>query len=163
MVDTQVRIVNKSGVDVAKDGKEIGEIIVKGKGVANNVLGQETRDGWIYTGDLGTMDSEGKVHVVKSHYDITENNHPVSAIDIETILDDHPSVQEVSVIPKPDAELGEVAHAFVVVGAAIAKTELLTYIEQHSSSHIPRIDITFLDELPKTASGKILKKQLEDL
>lgn len=163
MVDIQVRIVNKNGVDVAMDGKEIGEIIVKGKGVANNVLGQGTADGWIYTGDLGTMDSEGKVHVVKSHYDITEDNHPVSAIDIETILIDHPAIQEVSVIPKPDAELGEVAHAFVVVEAPIAKQELIAYVDQHSSSHVPRIDITFLNELPKTASGKILKKLLEDL
>ena len=163
MVDTQVRIVNKYGENVAMNGKEIGEILVKGKGVAQEELNQKTSNGWVHTGDFGTMDENGRIDVVKSNEDIIANDCQISTFEIENILNQHPSIQEVSVLPQPDAKKGEIAHAFLVMDNPIEKHELRKYIQKKDASITAYIKFTFMDELPKTPSGKILKKQLEKL
>ena len=162
VVDTQVRIVNQNGIDVAMNDNEIGEIIVKGKGIISNETFEKTKDGWVHTGDFGTMDHQGKVNVVKSNKDIVTDEDELSTVALEEILIKHPSVQEVSVIPEPDHLLGEVAHAFVVLISdnQTSETELINYTKEKLASDKKSIKLTFMDELPKTMSGKILKNQL---
>lgn len=161
MVDTKVRIVNKHGEDVSRNGEEIGEIIVKGKGVTSDELTNVSQDGWLYTGDFGTMDEDGRIKVVKSNQDVNGNEDQISTFEIESILIYHPAVQEVSVIPQPDEEVGEIAHAFVVLAPNhhIDKNDLFKHIKHELSFDTP-VEISFMDELPKTSSGKILKTQL---
>ncbi|MBU5467126.1 hypothetical protein KQI49_09855 [Virgibacillus sp. MSJ-26] len=163
MVDTQVRIVNKCGKDVTKNGKEIGEIIVKGKAVTSEDL-NFSQDGWLHTGDLGTMDEEGRINVVKSNHDINGTEEEISTFDIETVLTLHPAVEEVSVVPQPDEALGEVAHAFVVLTAGynVDEDDLITDVKTKLAPEDPPLKINFMEELPKTSSGKILKTQLEN-
>lgn len=162
MVDTQVRIVNKNGKDVAKNNKEVGKIIVKGKSIIANDSDESIHDGWVQTGDLGTMDSKGKIHVVKRKNDIHSNEDELSTVTIEKILANHEAVQEVSVIPQPDETVGEIPHGFVVLTPdhLVTKLELIDYTKQELSSDNLAIEITIMEELPKTFSGKILKNQL---
>lgn len=163
MVDTKVRIVNKHGEDVLNDGKEVGEIIVKGKGVISEEQSLSD-DGWLYTGDLGTMDKDGRIDVVQSNQDINSKEEQLSTFEVEHILTHHSEVEEVSVIPHPHEVLGEIAHAFVVLTSkhSIKEDDLLQYVKHKlAPSNIP-VKISFMDELPKTSSGKILKTQLEN-
>lgn len=162
MVGTKVRIINKHGKDVEMNEIEIGEIIVKGKGIISDETTKTTKDGWVYTGDYGTIDYKGEINVVKSNTDIVTNDDKFSTIIIEDILANHPSVQEVSVIPEPHHLLGEIAHAFVVLNPEyiIVEIELVNYIKEKLSSNEKSIKLTFMSELPKTVSGKILKNQL---
>lgn len=161
MVDTKVRIINKRGEDVLMDNKEVGEIIVKGKGIAGEEL-DISHDGWLYTGDLGTMDESGRITVVKSNQDINGNETQLSTIEIEKSLIHHPAVEEVSVVPRPDEELGEIAQAFVVLapGWDMNETELIKYVKNELKPIESLVEINLMDELPKTSSGKILKTLL---
>lgn len=164
MVDTQVRVVNKYGKDVAKNGKEPGDIIVKGEGVTTDYLDHPSHNGWVYTGDIGTIDAEGKVQVVKSKQDIDTDHNQVSTFDIEMLLNEHPAILEACVIPQPDPKLGEIAHAFLVVNEPpIEEQKLMMDIQNKQPAITQQIKFTFMDELPKTPSGKILKQRLTDI
>ncbi|WP_165769139.1 class I adenylate-forming enzyme family protein [Virgibacillus profundi] len=165
MSNTEVRIVNEQGEDVAQNGIEIGEIIVKGDGVANNeeVTNRSVKDGWMHTGDMGTIDESGSIKVVDQKNN--DNRKGISTADIEIELSKHPAVQEIAAILTPHKELGETSHAVVVLhdGNEVSEQDLLDYsMEKLPSANIPNT-ITFVDELPKTISGKILKIQLREM
>ncbi|WP_327608716.1 AMP-binding enzyme [Virgibacillus tibetensis] len=159
MAETQIRVVNELGEDVAHDGKEVGEIIVKGRGVMH-----DTEGGWSHTGDMGTIDENGQIQVIDRKKDILSDGEGVSSFEIEKVITGHPAVQEVSIIPTPHEKWGEIAHAFVVLhdGHDITEQELINFTTNKvNSSKCPKA-VTFLKELPKTASGKILKTQLKE-
>lgn len=162
MVDTEVRVVNKDGIDVKKDGIEKGEIIVKGLGVMNDTA-NATKNGWLYTGDIGTINKEGQIDIIKTKKDINiSSGDQVSSVEVESMLGEHPDVQEVAVVATPDKELGDILHAYIVLNtnSTTSKEELFDYsIKRLSKENSPK-KITFMNELPKTASGKILKMQL---
>ena len=164
MRNTEVRIINKHGEDVAHDGFEIGEIIVKGDGVAGNKeTNRRITDGWMHTGDMGTIDAQGRIKVVDQNEN--DNRNGISTSEIESVLSKHSAVQEVAAILVPHKEFGEIAHAVIVLHKddEVTEEELLNYAkEKLSAKNIPN-KITFLDELPKTVSGKILKKQLHGM
>lgn len=163
MVDTEVRIVNALGKDVERDGKEQGEIIVKGRGVMNQNQ-QSNPDGWVHTGDIGTMDEDGHINMIKMNKDITmHDGDNISSFEVESALYKHPAVREIAVIATPDHEIGDIIQAFIVLngGYQTTKQELLDFsAEQLALSDRPK-QIIFLDELPKTTSGKILRVQLK--
>src|SRR5690625_1950061 len=107
MVDTKVRIVNALGNDVERNSKEQGEIIVKGSGVMNQQQ-QMSSDGWVHTGDIGTMDESGHINMIKMNKDITKHDgDPVSSFEVESVLYKHPAVREIVVLATPDQELGD--------------------------------------------------------
>jgi|GEM_PF-4736195 len=162
MVDTEVRIVNAVGKDVERNSKEQGEIIVKGSGVMNQQ--QSNSDGWVHTGDIGTMDEYGQINMIEMNKDITkQDGDHVSSFEVESVLFKHPAVREIVVLATPDPELGDIIQAFIVLneGYQPTKQELLDF----STKQLPPSDrpkqITFLEELPKTPSGKILRVQLK--
>jgi fatty-acyl-CoA synthase len=163
MAQTEVRVVNEHGEDVAHNGAEVGDIIVKGQGVVDQSSSlPDSVDGWVRTGDMGTIDEKGNIHVVESNKDITSSNTPFSSIEIETVLNGHPAVQETAIIPVPDEELGEVVQAFVVLHHNLSATEqeLIDFcLNKLDAAKTPK-KIIFMEELPKTVSGKILKSQL---
>lgn len=163
MVDTKVRIVNALGNDVERNSKEQGEIIVKGSGVMNQQQ-QMSSDGWVFTGDIGTMDESGHINMIKMNKDITKHDgDPVSSFEVESVLYKHPAVREIVVLATPDQELGDIIEAFIVLneGYQPTKQELLDFSAQQLAPSDRPKQITFLDELPKTPSGKILRVQLK--
>lgn len=148
---------------------EIGELVLKGPvctpGYWNNSAATATtiRDGWLHTGDLVRQDDEGYFYVAGRKKDMYisggENVYPV---EVERFLSTHPAIREVAVIGVPDQKWGEVGCAFVVlkVGQELGAQELLRYCEGHIAKFkIPR-SVEFRSDLPKSDSGKILKREL---
>jgi len=166
---SDVRVVNKKGKDVVPG--EIGEIIVKGPiqmiGYWN--LPQETqqtmRDGWLYTGDLARVDDEGYVYIVDRERDMFisggENVYPA---EIEKVYAAHPKILESAVIGVPDDKWGEVGNAIIALkeGQPMTEKDAIDFCKGKLAKYkIPK-SVFFVDELPKTASGKIKKGPLRE-
>jgi len=163
------RVVDDEGRDVPTGAR--GELILRGpvcmKGYWNNpeATAAAIKDGWLYTGDIVMRDGEGYFYVVDRKKDMyisgAENVYPA---EIEHFLRTHEAVQEVAVIGVPDEKWGESGMAFVVLrsGAVLPAEDLLAYCSGKLANYkIPK-HIRFLDQLPKSDSGKILKRQLRE-
>ncbi len=148
---------------------EIGEIAVKGpqvmKGYWNKPeeTDQVLRDGWLLTGDLGYMNEEGYFFVVDRKKDmIIAGGFNIYPREIEEVMYEHPSVQEVVVAGVPDPYRGETVKAYIVLkeSATTTEEELNSFARKHLASYkVPRM-YEFRSELPKTAVGKILRRAL---
>ncbi|HQO77051.1 MAG TPA: long-chain-fatty-acid--CoA ligase [Thermodesulfobacteriota bacterium] len=166
-----LRVVREDNSDVRADGKEIGEITVKGDSVTQGYwkLPEETakaiRNGWLYTGDMATIDSEGYVNIVDRKKDmIITGGENVYSTEVEHVIYEHPAVLEVAVIGVPDETWGETVKAFVVLKKGMQATgEDITAFVRERIAHFkaPR-QVAFLDSLPRTGSGKITKQVLRD-
>jgi carnitine-CoA ligase len=168
--DREIRIVDPSGSEVAQG--EVGEVIVKGIPGRTIMLGyvndpestaRTVVDGWLHTGDLAQFDADGYLHFVDREKDmIKRNGENVAAIEVESVLLSNPAVEEVAVVGVPDPIRDEAVKAFVVLkpGASLDQAELTAYCAQYLAPFkIPTL-VEFRDELPKTAVGKIAKKEL---
>lgn len=171
MIGTRVRVVNEFGEDVAQDGEEMGEIIVRGHGVMKGYWKDEQEtastivDGWLHTGDVGTIDKRGRVSVVDRKKDIIiSGGENISSIEVEGVLYDHSAVKEVAIIAVPHEKWGETPHAVVSLreGRHVSEQELIDFCRSRLAHFKCPKSITFMDELPKTASGKVLKVQLRE-
>lgn len=169
-ITVDLMVVRSDGSHIETDDKEVGEIIVRGETVTPGYwnLPNETeeafKNGWLKTGDLATMDSEGYVNIVDRLKDmIICGGENIYCVEVENVLYQHPDVLEAAVYGKPDELWGEIVAAAVVLksGAEICKCELIKYCQKHLSGFKTPRAITFLDELPKTGSGKIYKKGLK--
>ncbi|MFD2627955.1 long-chain-fatty-acid--CoA ligase [Oceanobacillus kapialis] len=166
--DTECKIMILETNEEAEVG-EIGEITVKGpqimKGYWNNQ--EETdlilKDGWLYTGDLGYMDEEGYFYVVDRKKDmIIAGGYNIYPREVEEVLYEHEGIQEVVVAGVPDVYRGETVKAYIVPksGSVITEEELNSFCRKHLAAYkVPKI-YEFRKELPKTAVGKILRRQL---
>lgn len=169
MIGTEVRVVNELGEEVAWNAKEVGELIVRGNGVMkgywkNEEATRETiRDGWLYTGDMANVDEEGNIEIIDRKKDvIISGGENISSIEVEGALYEHPMVLEAAVIAVPHEKWGETPHAFVVSreGAEVTEEELIQFSRAKLAHFKAITGVTFVDELPKTASGKIQKVRL---
>ena len=166
--DTEAAIVSEDGTLLEEN--EIGELIVRGPQVMKGYWKrpEETekalRDGWLYTGDVGYMDEEGYTFIMDRDKDlILVGGFNVFPRTIEEAINQHPSVEEVTVIGIPDDYLGETPKAFVklrAVGDPVTEEELLAFIKPKIGKHERPSQIEFRDELPKTMVGKLSKKEL---
>ncbi|SFN10164.1 long-chain-fatty-acid--CoA ligase [Thermodesulforhabdus norvegica] len=165
----QIRIVDDSGRDV-KTG-EVGELLVKGPGVMKGYLNkpEETAktivDGWLHTGDMARQDEEGYVYIVDRKKDmIIRGGYNVYPREIEEILYRHPDVLEAAVYGVPDADLGEEVAADVVVrdGARVTEEELRKFVKDLVAPYKYPRHIRLVRELPKSHTGKVLKKELRE-
>ncbi|HLS61156.1 MAG TPA: long-chain-fatty-acid--CoA ligase [Virgibacillus sp.] len=166
--DTDSRIVDMETMKDLPIG-EIGELVVKGpqvmKGYWNNPEETEEvlRDGWLYTGDLGYMDDKGYFYIADRKGDmIIAAGYNVYPREIEEVLYEYEGVKEVVVAGVPDPYRGETVKAFIVpkAGYELDEKELNTFCRSHLAAYkVPRL-YEFRDELPKTAVGKILRRQL---
>ncbi|MFA7438521.1 AMP-binding protein [Castellaniella sp.] len=165
----EVRVVDEAGTDVPPG--ELGEIITRSdcvmRGYWNNEAATKTtlRDGWLWTGDIGALDERGYLSLRDRSKDmIISGGSNIYPREIEEILLTHPGVSECSVVGRPHQDLGEEVVAFVVCHAASRVTEKELddlCISKMARFKRPRA-YRFVDDLPKSGYGKILKKALRD-
>lgn len=150
---------------------EIGELIVKGPNVMKGYLNmpEETsmtiKDGWLYTGDMATVDEDGYFYIIDRKKDmIIVGGYNVYPREIEEVLYDHLDIVEAAVIGIPDETYGEVVKAFVVSkNDKLQEEEVNNYLEERLVQYKRPKYIEFLSELPKNTTGKILRKNLRKL
>jgi len=149
----------------------VGEIVVRGESVTPGYwnLPEETeksiRNGWLYTGDLAVVDSEGYVNIVDRKKDmIVTGGENVYSTEVENVLYSHPAVLEAAVIGILDEKWGEAVHACVVLkdGMAASERELIDFCKKDLARYKAPKSVDFLETLPRTGSGKIYKKGLSD-
>ena len=151
---------------------EIGEVCVHGDNVMAGYYKrpEETRaaftaDGWLKTGDLGFIDADGYLTLVDRKKDlIIVKGLNVYPKDVEDVLAAHPAVAEVAVVGVRDADGDEDVHAFVVLaeGQSVKARELIAFARPSLAAYKLPKDVTFVDELPKNALGKVLKRELRE-
>ena len=165
----ELRIVDADDVDVAHDGIAIGEIVARTDGVMKGYWGdpeatrEALRGGWFHTGDMATINEEGYILIVDRKKDIiVSGGENISSLEIEKAMLAHPSIYEVAVVPAPDDKWGEVPRALVVLkpGASATEAELLEFCRGRVAHYKAPRSIEFFESLPKTGTGKILKKEL---
>lgn len=169
VVGVDLRVVDVAGKDVPWDNKTVGEIIARGDNVTKGYwkLPAETErafvGGYFYTGDLAIVDSEGYILIVDRAKDIIiSGGENIASVEIENVIYTHPNVLECAVIAFPDEKWGEIPKALVAVkpGTELSEQELISYCrERLATFKVPRL-VSFVAELPKTGSGKILKGEL---
>ncbi len=164
-----VRIVDADGADVARG--ESGEIWMRGPGLTpgywkkpSETAKAFTADGWLKSGDIGRRDADGCYYVagrIKEMYiSGGENVYPA---EVENVLARHPAVLESAIIGVPDEKWGEVGHAFVMLraGAApVTAAEVIQFCRANVAGYKTPRHVTFVDEFPRTAAGKIRKHLL---
>jgi acyl-CoA synthetase (AMP-forming)/AMP-acid ligase II len=168
----ECRIVDMDTEEELPVGKE-GELIIKGpmvlKGYWNNPVETEKaiKDGWFATGDIARMDEDGYFYIVERKKDmIKASGYSVFPAEVEALMYEHPAVQEVAVIGVPDPHRGENVKACIVLKpqhrGLVKNEEVVAWAKNKMAAYkYPRI-VEFVDELPKTGSGKILKRALRE-
>jgi long-chain acyl-CoA synthetase len=165
-----VRIVAEGGRDAAVGA--IGEIWLKGPTIVRGYLGREREtaeaftDGWFHTGDLGRLDGDGNLYVVDRLKDvIIRGGENVYAAEVEAALYEHPDVAEAAIIGVPDERLGEAVGAVVRArsGASLTSDAIRAHVgERLAAFKVPAHVWITDDELPRNASGKVLKRELRE-
>ncbi|MER6731177.1 FadD3 family acyl-CoA ligase [Streptomyces puniciscabiei] len=162
---TEIRLVDAAGTPVRPGAA--GEILVRGFNVMRGYYDDPaataeaiTPDGWLRTGDVGVLDEAGNLRITDRIKDMFIvggfNAYPA---EIEQLLGTHPDVREVAVIGIPDARLGEVAKAYVVrrPGSPLTSDDLIAWARREMANYkVPRV-VDFVPELPRNASGKVVK------
>lgn len=161
----EVQIVDEDGKLLGRN--ETGEIVYRGphvmQGYWNNAAANAVtfKGGWMRTGDIGHIDDEGVVWFTDRAKDIVKTGgENVSSIEVERVLLGNPAVIEAAVVGRVDERWGEAVTAVVVPKTDISETDLIAYCKQHLSGFKVPKHIEFVDELPKTATGKIQKHRL---
>ena len=167
MPSMECRIIDpEKGTDVVEG--QPGEVWVRGpnvmKGYLNNPAATAKTvdgDGWLHTGDIGVMDKDGYLTVVDRLKELIKvKGFQVAPAELESLLLKHPKIADVAVIPVPDEESGEVPKAIVVPKGPLTADEVMTFLLPHVA-HYKRVrQVAFVDAIPKSPSGKILRRIL---
>lgn len=124
------------------------------------------RDGWYWSGDIVTRDERDLYYVLDRHKEMIKyKGFPVAPAEVEAVLLEHPAVGDCGVVAKPDSSAGEVPCAFVVLREGIQasdklKDELCGFVAERLTHYKQPREIRFIDLIPKTLSGKILRREL---
>ncbi len=165
----RVQIWDEQGRPLPPGPDHVGEIVVRGPNVMTGyhanpeATAQAFAGGWFHTGDLGYFDLDGYLFIVDRIKDlIIRGGYNVYPREVEEVLYAHPAVAEAAVVGVPDAKLGEEVHAIVTIkpGQTATAAELTDYVKQRVAAYKYPRSIEFRDSLPKSATGKILKKNL---
>ncbi len=165
--NVELKVVDLDGQEVPPG--ELGEIVIRGPNVMLGYFGkpeetaQALRGGWLHTGDIGRMDDEGYLAIVDRVKDmINVAGFKVWPREVEDVLFQHPAVRECAVIGAPDAVSGEVVKACVVLreGQQVTAEALIAFCRERIASYkVPRA-VEFIPALPKSPTGKVLKREL---
>jgi acyl-CoA synthetase (AMP-forming)/AMP-acid ligase II len=165
---TEARIVDvATGEDVHEGGP--GELLVRGPQVMKGYLGNEAAtaaafvDGWLRTGDVATADGDGWFAVVDRIKELIKvKGFQVAPAELEAVLLTHPAVADACVIGIPDEDAGEVPKGFAVLSADATPEELMEYVSARVAPHKRIRSLELIDAIPKSPSGKILRRVLAD-
>jgi len=168
--DTEQKIVDLETGERELPAGEVGEIIVRGPQImlgywnAPEATAAAIRDGWLYTGDIGRIDEHGYLTITDRKKEMIKyKGFGIAPAEIEALLFEHEGVADCAVIGKPDPEAGEVPKAFVVrKDPALTVDALMTWARGRLAAYKALQEIQFVDAIPKTASGKILRRVLKD-
>ena len=169
LINVDVRVVDDSGA-LVKPG-QVGEIIARGDSIIREYwhMPEETRrtikDGWLYSGDLATVDEDGYIYIVDRKKDIIiSGGENISSREVEEAIYCHPAVLEAAVMAVPDDHLVEAVKAVVVLkkGQQASEEEIVALCRQKLAGYKQPRSVDFVDSLPKSASGKILKRELRE-
>jgi len=162
----ETTVIDDEGNEVPADSKTVGEIVVRGNvvmaGYYNDpeATAHAMRDGWFHTGDAAVVHADGYIEIRDRLKDvIISGGENISSVEVEGVLLRHPAVQEVAIVGFPHERWGEAPHAFVVLrtGAETTEEELRAFARSHLAHFKAPHTVTFVAELPKTATGKIQK------
>ena len=162
----ELRVIDSDENDVRWDGRTLGEIVVRGNAVMQGYYNDpEATDaafaaGWFHSGDAAVVHPDGYIEIRDRFKDvIISGGENISSVEVEGVLLQHPAVLEAGVVGVPDAKWGEVPHAFVVLRSGVIATEheLLEFVRGRLAHFKAPRNLTFVPELPKTATGKIQK------
>jgi long-chain acyl-CoA synthetase len=167
--DTFEKIVNlDTGEEMPVGG--VGEIVVKGPQVMKGYWNRPdetaeclSEDGWLRTGDVGHLDEDGYLYVLERKKEMIKyKGYQVAPAELEAVLFEHPAVLDVAVIPKPHLEGGEIPKAFVVLreGFQASPEELMAFVAERVAPYKKIREVEYATEIPKTASGKTLRRDL---
>jgi len=162
MDNIEVQVTDANGAPVASG--ELGEIWVRGFNVMQGYLDDPqatadtiTPDGWLKTGDIGVMDDHGYLKITDRIKDMyISGGFNCYPAEIENILLGHPDIREVAVKGMSDQRMGEVGHAFIV-GKGTTASAIIGWARDNMANFKVPSKITFIDELPRNASGKVQK------
>ena len=166
LLTCELRVVGDDGAEVPQDGASMGEIVVRGnvvmRGYYNDLeaTAKAIRDGWFHTGDAAVVHPDGYLEIRDRIKDvIISGGENISSVEVEGVLLRHPAVQEVAIVGLPHERWGEAPQAFVVLRAGCSATadEIRQFARAHLAHFKVPQGVTFIDELPKTATGKIQK------
>ncbi len=163
----EMKIVDAQGRELARDGKAFGDLMVRGPWVTTGYFkgegGDILRDGWFATGDVATIDGDGYMQITDRSKDVIKSGGEwISSIDLENIAVAHPAIAEAAAIgvahPKWDER--PLLVAVKRAGADVTREELLAFFEGKVAKWWIPDDVAFVEALPHTATGKLLKTQL---
>ncbi len=165
---TDMRIVDEDGIKLGAG--ESGEIQIKGPQVMKGYYkkpeetAETIKDGWLCTGDIGMMDTDGFFKIVDRKKDmILVSGFNVYPNEIEDVIAQHPKVLEVAAIGIPSEKSGEVVKVFIVrKDNSLKEKEIITFCKQHCTGYKVPKEVEFRDELPKSNVGKILRRELRE-
>src|SRR5439155_780235 len=150
------------------EANQQGEVCVRGPQVMKGYLNQQAAtaamlepDGWLHTGDIGTVDEDGYLFVVDRLKELIKyKGFQVAPAELESLLLKHPAVADAAVIPQPDAEAGEVPKAFVVMKGSASPEELMAFVNGQVAPFKKIRQLEVVSEIPKSPAGKILRRTL---
>ena len=170
--DTDVKIVAIDAHTVEMPLGEAGEIAIKGPQIMKGYYkkpdetAEVLKDGWFLTGDIGTFDEDGYLTVVDRKKDmIIAGGYNIYPLELDDVLFDHPKILEACCIGVPDSYRGETVKAFIVLreGESLSEEEVVQYCKDRMAPYkVPKV-VEFIDELPKSAVGKILRRKLKEM
>jgi len=166
-----LRVIGDNDREVAADGKAMGEIQVRGPFVTASYHNKErdpgkfTPDGWLRTGDVATIDAEGYIKICDRTKDLIKSGGEwISSVDLEGAIMGHPAVAEAAVVAAPHPKWGERPVAYVVLKANMAASgeDIARFIEPKFAKWWLPDDYIFVDAIPRTSTGKFLKRELRE-
>jgi fatty-acyl-CoA synthase len=165
-----IKIVDEDGNEVPHDGRTAGNLLVRGPWVAAGYFKSEgqdavTADGWFRTGDVATLDAEGFMQITDRTKDLIKSGGEwISSIDLENIAMAHPAIREAAAIAVPHPKWQERPLLVVVLkeGQPASRDDVLAFFQGKVASWWLPDDVVFVDELPHTATGKVLKLKLRE-
>lgn len=169
MVQTALRLVDEKGKEIPPGSKDVGEICVKGPTILKgywklpDATAEALKDGWFYTGDLARQDEDGYFYIVDRKKDmIISGGINIYPREIEEVIYTHPAVMDCSVIGVPDEKWGEAVKAVVTVkpGMKVTPEEIIMLCVDNLASYKKPTSVDIVQDMPRTASGKILKREL---
>lgn len=167
----ELDVLDDAGEPVPHDGTAVGEIVIGGPTVGSGywempeATAEAFRDGWHYTGDLATVDPDGFLYVVDRRKDIIiSGGINVGSLDVEATIGRHPDVAAVAVIGVPHERWGEAVHAVVVrtPGSSVTAADITSWCRERLASFKKPESVEFVDELPVSPTGKVLKRELRE-